>query len=314
MDTSDNATKIAQDIKKALGFLELGNPFDAEKVFTDGFMYNLESQEIDITEVYCKYWIERMNTLAMLKSPYERGERLFVEWKSFLRYVSTKAMRFDDAINAIKAGVFSIALRNYITLLPTSSGPFRAQILLKLGICYKKRGLFVESAGCLVEANSLTPNTAAIIAQLADCYALCGYDKDAKVLFREAFYIGARDIELDFLDSLLIRDLITKVTDVKGITPALNDWIAVYGVVLGVLNIKRLLNSKEISKLRQEIYALENSQKDPARYSADSVPRLINMYFRLIDYCRDQHDEKTISESLLKIKILDKDIYTAYVG
>lgn len=313
MDTTDNKARIASDIKKALALLELGNIIDAEKVFTSGFMYNLDSPEIDITEIYCKYWIDRMNNIAAIKSPYERGERLIIEWKLFLKYVASKPTRFDDAVNAIKQGVFSLALHNYITVLPTSSGAERAQILLRLGICYKKRGLFVESASCLVDANSLTPNNAAIIAQLADCYALCGRDKDAKVLFREAFYLGASNIDLDFLDSVLIRDLITQVK-LKGIKePLLNEWVAVYGVTLGVFNIKRHLNQKEISKLRQEIYALENDQKDPARFTEISVPRLINMYFRLIDYCRDTHDDKTISESLLKIKILDKDVYTQYI-
>ena len=37
---------------------------------------------------------------------------------------------------------------------------------------------------------------------------------------------------------------------------------ALYGVLWGIFNIKRELRSQEVGKLRQDIYALENEQKE----------------------------------------------------
>ena len=54
-----------------------------------------------------------------------------------------------------------------------------------------------------------------MLAELADCYSLCGEDKFGKVLYREAFFADPDSIDLDFLDSELIKCLIEK-TKSKG--------------------------------------------------------------------------------------------------
>ncbi|MCI6323166.1 hypothetical protein [Treponema porcinum] len=77
--------------------------------------------------------------------------------------------------------------------------------------------------------------------------------------------------------------------------------------------MKRNMKSQEIGRLKQEIYALENEQKDPSRSTEILTPRLINMYFWLIDYCQAQNDSKLINETLLKIKIIDTTVYNLYV-
>ena len=91
-------------------------------------------------------------------------------------------------------------------------------------------------------------------------------------------------------------------------------WIPVYGVLWGIFNIKRELRSQEVGKLRQEIYALENEQKDPSCDFQILTPRLINMYFWLIDhYVQNNDNQRLINEILLKIKILDTNIYNSYI-
>lgn len=73
------------------------------------------------------------------------------------------------------------------------------------------------------------------------------------------------------------------------------------------------MRPQEVGKLRQEIYAMENEQKDPSRASRLLVPRLIYKYFWLIDYCQTVNDSQMINEILLKMKILDTNVYNMYV-
>ena len=123
----------------------------------------------------------------------------------------------------------------------------------------------------------------------------------------------SRKNNLVFLDSELIRCLIEKTAEKGYSGELLNAWIPVYGVLWGVFNMKRNMKSQEIGRLKQEIYALENEQKDPSRATEILTPRLINMYFWLIDYCQAQNDSKLINETLLKIKIIDTTVYNLYV-
>lgn len=87
-----------------------------------------------------------------------------------------------------------------------------------------------------------------------------------------------------------------------------------YGVLYGVLNVKRELRALEFGKLKQAIFALENEIKDASEQSRlVLVPRLINHYFWLIDHYINVNDDKTrINEVLLKIKLLDTDVYNRY--
>ena len=89
-------------------------------------------------------------------------------------------------------------------------------------------------------------------------------------------------------------------------------WIPVYGVLWGVFTIKRTMKYQETVKLKQEIYALENELKTPARANNLITPRLINLYFWLIDLYRANNDDKLVLQTLLRIKILAPDIYNLY--
>ena len=50
---------------------------------------------------------------------------------------------------------------------------------------YLEDGNFEEARVYLSEANTISPNVAAVLAELADCYSLCGEDKFGKVSIRE---------------------------------------------------------------------------------------------------------------------------------
>ena len=95
---------------------------------------------------------------------------------------------------------------------------------------------------------------------------------------------------------------------------ALAEWIPVFGVLYGVLNVKRELQGREVGLLKQDIYARENELRDPSCNASTMTPKLINMYFWLIDhYVRTGNSSEQINEILLRIKILDRNIYALYV-
>ena len=96
--------------------------------------------------------------------------------------------------------------------------------------------------------------------------------------------------------------------------PELAEWVPVYGLLYGVLNVKRELRALEFGKLKQAIFALENEVRDgdPSRRDV-LAPKLINHYFWLIDHYVNVNDDRArIHEVLLKIKLLDPDVYKRY--
>ena len=190
----------------------------------------------------------------------------------------------------------------------------KAEIYKKTGICYKKLGDFENARAFLTEANDIYPNLSSVLAELADCYSLCGEDKFGKVLYREAFFADPDSIDLDFLDSELIKCLIEK-TKGKGYSgKALQYWIPVYGVLGGVFNIKRELTSQEVARLKKDIYAMENEIKDPSCNSEILIPRMLNCYFWLMDHYDLANENQTkINEVLLRIKLLDSAVYEMYI-
>lgn len=301
-------------IKEALTYLESGNPEKAHMIIAPLFESDLESKELVYTTQVCTFWTGTIRNLSNMADPFERAESLLNEWKLFGPHM-TKFGEYLPAFYAIQKGVFSLALENYIKLFDQPATKLKSDIYRKAGMCYKKLGSFENATRCLSDANNLNPLQAPILAELADCFSLCGDDKKAKVMFREAFFIGPEQIDTDFLDSGLIKSLISKLSEKGYHGRILNEWIPVYGVLWGVFNIKREMKSQEIAKLKQDIYSMEMERKNPSCDDEILIPRLLKSYFWLIDqYVLKNVMDTQTNEILLKIKILDSNIYDLYVG
>ncbi len=299
-------------LEAVLSLLAGGNPAEANSMLNEMVQYDFDTKELDFAGRCCNFWIEPIESLASIQNPFERGENLLEDWKLFTDFVRGWEHFYEPAFYAAQRGVFSLARQCYAAMLDEKDAVQASEVNRKLGLCYKKLGDYANAKQCLITANTLHPAQAAVLADLADCFALCGEDKEAKVLFREAFYVDFKRIDIDFLDSNLICRLIDKVKDFGFTGDALKAWLPVYGVLLGVFTMKRSLKFQEISRLKQEIYALENEQKAPMRSSELTVPRLINLYFWLIDFCQANNDSSLVTETLLKIKILDTGVYNLY--
>ena len=294
--------------------LKQGNPEAARKVLEDSLSRDLQNLEIIFTLKCATYWSQRLPRILELPTAFERAESLVSQWKQFTDFLGDSPC-FEQSVYAVKFGIFNLALENYQQLFNENNKAQKAEVFRKTGLCYKKLGDFETSLRFLKDANTLLPEHAPILAEMADCYALCGNDDNAKVLFREAFFICANRIDLIFLESELILSLIELVRQ-KGYTEdEMLEWIPIYGVLYGVLNIKRQLRPQEVGRLKQAIFTLENELKDPSGNPDILIPRLINHYFWLIDHYVIVNDDRSkINETLLKIKLLDNDVHSKYTA
>jgi len=306
-------SKTETGLAGALKLIEAGEPEEAQKIISKLFEDDLDCNELIYTNKCCMFWIDSRRRLKGIRDPYELGDNLLLEWKSFQTFISKESNAYEAALYSFQRGFFLSALNYYTKFFEEKNAFQRAEMYKKAGICYKKLGDFENARVCLTESNNLSPGSASVLAELADCYCLCGEDRIGKLLFREAFFLKPGAIDIDFLDSELIKYLIS-ITRKKGYTgKQLLYWIPVYGVLSGVLNIKRELSSQEVAKLRKDIYAMENEAKDPSCNMETLLPTLLNNYFWQIDHYNLKNESvDKINDILLKIKILDRNVHDAY--
>jgi tetratricopeptide (TPR) repeat protein len=265
------------------------------------------------------FWSERKKKLVNINERFERAEFLLSQWDFFTQFLNHIGETSERCLYGIKQFAFGNALKLYLEIFE-DSGFYDADLLLKLGRCYKVLGNFDKAIEYLGIANQQRSGNAVILAELADCYSLINEMRISKALFREAFFIDPEAIHLAMIDSGMIQNLIKKCLE-KGIkNEDLNRWIPVYGTIYGVFTIKRELRPLEFGKLRQSIYALEKEMTGEFGKTAEfgiiekKKPILINHYFWLIDhYICTGEDSSKIEEVLQKLKYIDPNIYHEYI-
>lgn len=313
-------TKTEIGIKEVLKLLEEGNPFRAQEMVSSLYEQDLDSKELTFTNRCCTFWIDITKRLRTIQDPFERSQRILPEWKIFQSFLQrVKSPVYMPALTAMQIGFFSSALQLYTQLLDERDFVKKIEIYRGAGICYKEIGDYNNARVCLVEANDICQrnkiNAASIIAELADCYALCGEERKSKVLFREAFFIDPESIDITFLDSELIKNLIKKTREKGYSGHELLYWIPVFGSIYRVFNITRDIESNDLSKIKIDFYAMENEFKDPSCNKKILIPRLFNYALRLIDFYNLHQEEnmKAINELKNKMCLWDQGIYEEYI-
>ncbi|NLM00257.1 MAG: hypothetical protein GX220_02240 [Treponema sp.] len=300
-------------LTNAYDLLKECNPSMAEIELQKALSANLENEEIIFALSCANFWKKPMSQIESLSSAFEKGEYLIFHWKAFISFIATKEKTFEPVLYAVRKGVFSLALQYYQALLREPGMKHKNETYCRIGLCYKKLGDYESALKFLIDANNKTPDSAAILAEMADCYAMIGEDKTAKLFFREAFFINPQEIDIYLLESLLITELFMQIRKLGYTENVFLEWVPVYGVLYGVFNVKRGLRAFEFAKLKQSIYTLESELKELVGIAEALIPKLINHYFWLIDYYTiTKEDRSKIDEVLLKIKLLDNDIYTKY--
>jgi len=305
--------KSDSGLQQAYGFLKSANPDKAKPILEDVLSDDLENREVLFALKCCNFWIQKMPGIQAVSNAFERGVQLIEQWKSFTTCTASEGFDHEKTMYAVRKGVFSFALECFKAPQKDNGDVQKAETFSKIGLCHKKLGDYDTALRFLCDANALLPGSSAILAEMADCNALCGEERKAKVLFREAFFVNIHQIDIDLLESELFSKLYDLVRNSGKAVSVHKEWLPVYGVLFGILSIKRELRAVEVGKLKQAIYALENELKDAAETSEDLIPRLINHYFWLIDhYIAVNENRSKINEVLLKIKILDSSVYEKY--
>ncbi len=305
---------ILAKLSVALNFLKQADLKNAQLELNRLLNDDLESEEIDYALLGVNYWLKNFEKTKQISNPMEQGEFMISQWKAFLSHIEKQGEIREPIIYALKRAVFIIALKFYSVLFKEEKEPEHAEPYRKVGLCRKALGDYDKALEFLKYAYTLDKTSSAIVAELADCYACYGETKLAKVFFREAFFINPEGIELEFLESEIILRLIQRVKDLGIEEEFVVEWIPIYGLLDGVFNVKRELRSVEFGQLKQKIFLLDCELKEKQGTQREKlVPRLINYYFWLIDHYVSVNEDKTkIDDILLRIKVLDKNIYDCY--
>ena len=275
------------------------------------------------------WWIDQTSRIDEIKNPYEKGAFLMSQLKQYYIFLAainngpentsniffSEQPKYDQCQYAIRYYVYSKALFFFNTLLKNPSNHNDPGLLLFTGRCYKGLGDYDAGRNYLEQAVSISKEDPQILAELADVNAMLTQTKDAKALFREAFFIDPSRIDLKFLESALIVKVCQKVSELGYKDDELCEWIPVYGFLWKVFTVKRELKQMEVARLKQSIFSMEAEyDSNPARRILIK-PRLLNHYFRLIDYYEIIHEESSlIEETLLKIKVKDPEIFEMYTS
>lgn len=257
------------------------------------------------------YWKDR---LAKVKEGEDEAsaDALLKEYQGFSgRFIQRLDSPMEEGLLAVKQFVFLKAAELYTAARGTTAD--LAALTVKTAKAYKGFGDYDRAIECLEEYLRGQQDDAQALAELADCYEMTNETKKAKLFFREAFFINPQKVDLELLQSGMIRTLVEQLKD-KEYTPAqVKEWIPVYAVIHGVFQIKRDLKPLELGQLKQSIVAMKNEWQEGNSRQGLLLPRLINRYFWLIDhYLGVKEDRSIIEEVLLNIKMLDKEIYELY--
>ena len=74
---------------------------------------------------------------------------------------------------------------------------------------------------------------------------------------------------------MIIARLLEQLEELGFKGEEIKEWLPVYGVVYGVLNIKRELKPLELGKLKQSIFSYENRLTNNIETEPETVPRLL---------------------------------------
>lgn len=311
--SKDRSSEIKELIANSYQCFESGSFAEAKTILGKAHSMDFENPEIRSALRACGFWQQKNLELQELEGHGLRGSYLRSQWA---RYTGSYRKGFehplDDGSEQLKKWVHTLALdyfRKQSDTLPDSEAG------LQSARCLKILGRYEESLEAAEEAvrQSGGGDDPRFFAELADIYALVGEDRPAKVLMREALFLGASRVEPEeFMAPLFCRmlDRLAGERDRDGID--FKEWLPVYGMLWGILDVSRELSPAEFAKLKQDIYALNSEIADGDRHGI-LTPRLINHYFRLIDYYKSAGTDQTaVEEVLMNIRLLSPGIYTTY--
>jgi tetratricopeptide (TPR) repeat protein len=302
--------------KEAFGFLKAGDADRALLALQEALRADYDEAELLWTLKCVSWWLEKVKSLDSIPEPYDRGFFIMSQWNGFYGFLDKIGASFDNARYAVRHFVSKIALDNFNAALSDGTLRLDPALDLQVGRCYKGTGDYEAALEYFKRAAERRGTSSGeLLAELADIYALLGESKQAKVLFREAFFVEPQNIDVRSMESQEIVKLAGTVRKLGIKAAHLNEWIPVYGTLLGVFSVKRALKAVELGKLKQEIFTLENEVRNSGDGKDVQVPRLLNKYLWLLDhYEATNENSAAITEVLYKIKFIDAPLFERYMS
>jgi tetratricopeptide (TPR) repeat protein len=308
-------TSVQGLIQKAYDSLNASDAGRAQWALEEALKIDFEHSEVVYALKCLNWWLERIKRLNDFQDPYDKGAYILSQWKSYYGFLDRIGEAYDPCLYAVRRFVFSTALASFEDILGDGANKHDPGLLFQVGRCYKGVGSYEEALAYLEQAARFKREDGAVLSELADVNALLEEARVAKALFREAFFIDPQGVDIRSMESELIIRLRDRVKELGYAGQELLEWIPIYGNLFGIFAVKRELKPIELGRLKQSIFSLENEIRSRPEHIGLLVPRLINRYFWLIDHYENvREDPGLIEETMLKIKIVDPEIYERYMN
>lgn len=261
------------------------------------------------------FWRGKREQAVAFADEEARGDFFIREYRGFLRRFQGRFRTgFEEGLYALRSFVFRAALDAYQAALEAAKRSM-PELTLKCAKCLKGIGDFHQALELLESLVQNHKDLAEAWSELGDCLDMIGESRKAKLFFREAFFINPQKVDLDFIESRMLRKVLEDLKVRYSDENLLKEWLPIHAVLLGAFNIKRELKATELAQLKQSIYSLRNELQHVDKKSSVLLPRLINRYFWLVDhYVSVKEDREKIEEALLNIRVLDPLIHKQYVS
>jgi tetratricopeptide (TPR) repeat protein len=298
---------IIKTVNISLDLLKKGNLEESLDLFEEILKSNFSNSIAETGIKCCKYWIPRISRFNLLKKDSEKGRLYFEEWKKFETFIYSIKNIQKKVISNLMFYIFSKALDSFKDDL-NANKVYDFNTFFMIALLYKKIGDYGNALKYFDEIINFEKGNSNVIALLADCYALIDELKKAKVLFREAFYIDPVSIDMNLLESGMIKSLISIIEERKIDKNEINYWLPVYGRVLDFFNIYRELLPVEIGRLKQEIFQLKKVYLEKSDGIAKA--RLLNCLLMIYDDVKYRDFNKNKMDDIeLEIKDVSDEIY-----
>jgi tetratricopeptide (TPR) repeat protein len=307
MNTEPNISGLLQ---KAYEYLKASDIGSAQKTLDQALELDFENPELIYALKCVKWWQERLDRLNGFHNNLDKGRYILTQWRSFYAFLDRIGGSFDRCLYVMRHFVFSFALVFFEDILGEKVNQHDPGLLLQVGRCYKGVGQYELALKYLEQAARFKRDDGETLSELADVNALMDASREAKALFREAFYVDPQGIDQRAMESELFIRLRDRVKELGMPEPELLEWIPIYGNIYGVFSVKRKLSPLELARLKQSIFTLENEVRSRSGNITLLKPRLINRYLWLIDYFENvREDPQQIEDTMNRIKIIDPGIY-----
>jgi len=312
MVNKDRVPELLEMGYECLKNADLGS---ATKFFDQALHENFEHPEVLFALKCARFWKERIEEIDMVETSLAKGDLVLARWKTFKAFLTRITGDSEPGSYAFKRMVFSVALDFYLSATDEEKSERGHDFDFRVGRCRKLLGDYETALAQLERAVSAKKNEAKYLAELADCHAISGDQRMAKILFREAFFLAPERIELEYLESDIVQKLVGKLKELGFGQQEMAEWIPVYGELTGLFGVKRELTQSESTHLNSSMFQLENDMKENPGMSGTLKPRLLTRYFWIVDHFKAiGADNSRIDKILLKIRLLDEDIFRQYVS